>query len=137
MIWKKIISLIFFKTITVSRSSTLLRVFLMERSGCPTKGENLGGPPASQNVWTFPFCLISPPFKKFSPLPLDHTPYIGKKATLTAFRQVLSNILSETCIFSNTIMNCLKKFIGTKSLDTKSVLQHYHPELYPIIPLNI
>ena len=39
--------------------------------------------------------------------------------SLTAFRQILSNILLEPCILTNTIMNYLKKFIRTKSLDTK------------------
>ena len=34
-------------------------------------------------------------------------------------------------------MTYWKKFIGSKSLDAKSVLQHYLPELFSIIPLNI
>ena len=137
LIWKKIISFTFFKIITVSSSSTLLRVFLMGISGSPTKGGNLGGPPASQKVWTSPICWISPPSKNLLPCPLITLHILGKKGTLTTFIQILWKILPETCIFSNTLMTYWKKFIGTKSLDAKSVLHHYLPELFPIIPLNI
>ena len=78
-----------------------------------------GDLPASQKVWTFPFCLISPPPKNWVPLYPDHRPHIGKKVSLIAFRQILSKLLPEACIFSNTIMTYLKKFVGTKSLNTK------------------
>ena len=117
LIWKKILSLTLFKIITVNGSSTLLRVFLMGRSGCPTKGGNLGGLPASQKVWTFPLCWISPPLKNWVPQITDYI--LGKKVLVIAFRQILSKILPEACIFSNTIMTYLKKLVGTKSLNTK------------------
>ena len=89
LIWKKILSLTLLKIITVSRSSTLLSVFLMGRSGCPTKRGNLGGLPASQTVWTFPFFWISSPLKSWVLLFPDHTPYIGEKTafSLTKFYQ--------------------------------------------------
>ena len=51
LLWNKILSLSlytlhtisFLKIVTVGRPSTLLRVFLIGRSRCPTKGEILGG----------------------------------------------------------------------------------------------
>ena len=135
LIWKKIPSLALFKIITASKSSTLLRIVLMRRSGCPTKGRNLGGLPASQKFWTFPFCWMSPQPKKMSPpVPWSHSIYWKKKVSPTAFRQILSNILPEACIFSNTIMTYLKKFIGTKSLDTKQCPARLSPRIIPHYP---
>ena len=133
LIWKKILSLSLLKFITVSRSSTLLRVFLMGRSGCPSKGGNLAGLLASQKVWTFPFCWISPLLKNWVPLSPYHSQYIGKKS-LTAFRQILSKTLPEACILSNAIMTYLKKFIGTKSLDAKECLAVLSPRIIPRCP---
>ena len=130
LIWKKILSHTLFKFITISRSSTLLRVFLMGRSGCPTKGGNLARLLASQKVWTFPFCCISTPLKNWVPLSPDHTQYIGKKVSLTAFRQ----ILSKTRFFSNTIKTYLKKFIRTKCLDTKQCPAGLSPRIIPHCP---
>ena len=40
LLWKKILSLNFFKNITVNRLSTLHRVFFMGRPTCPTKWDN-------------------------------------------------------------------------------------------------
>ena len=56
-IWKKILSLNLFKIITVSRSSTLLRVFLMGRSGCSTMKNNLGESPCMPKSQNFPLLL--------------------------------------------------------------------------------
>ena len=120
-----------FKIITVSRSSILLRVFLMGRSECPTKRGNLRGLSESQKVWTFLFCWISSPPKNWVILSIDHTPYITKKVSLTAFRQILSKTLPEACIFSNPVMNYLKKIIGTKSLNTKQCLAGLSPRIIP------
>ena len=134
LIWKKIISFILFKMITVSRSSTLLRFLLMGRSGCPIKGGKLGGLPTSQKVWTFRFCWISLPSKNWVPLSCDQTPYIGKKVCLTAFRQTLSNILPDASIFSSTIMTYSKRVIGTKCLDTKQCPAGLSPRIIPYCP---
>ena len=119
MIWKKILSLTLFKIITVSESSTLLRVFLMGRSGCPTKGGNLESLPASQKVWTFIFCSISPPLKNWVSLSPDHRLHIRKKVSLRAFRKILSKHLPGACILSNTIITYLIKLVGIKSFNTK------------------
>ena len=45
LLWKKILSFTLFKVLTVSRPSTLLKVFLMRRLGCATKGGNWRGSP--------------------------------------------------------------------------------------------
>ena len=37
MLWKKILSLIFLKFITITRLSTTLRIFVMEKWGCSSK----------------------------------------------------------------------------------------------------
>ena len=132
LIWKKILSHTLFKFITISRSSTLLRVFLMGRSGCRTKEGNLAGLLASQKVWTFPFCWISTPLKNWFPLSPDHTQYIGKKVSLTAFRQILSKLA-----FSVTQSRLIwKSSLELNALIQNSVQQDYLPELYPIVPLN-
>ena len=67
------------------------------------------------------------------PLITDHI--LEKKVSLIAFRQMLSKILPDTCILSDTIITYLKKLVGAKFPSTKQ--QDYQPELYPIIPLNI
>ena len=137
LIWKKILSLTLFKIITVSRSSTLLRVFLMGRSGCPTKRGNLGGLSGSQKVWTFSFCWVSPPPKKLShPVPRSHSIYWKERVSLTAFREILSKVLPEA-FFSATIWLTWKTSLELNPLTLSSVQQDYLPELYPIIPLNI
>ena len=76
-------TLTLFKISTVSRPSTLLRVFDMGRLVCPAKGEcgsHCGGLPANPKVSTFSFSWISRWPKIKSPCPsLDHRPHIGKK----------------------------------------------------------
>ena len=106
------------------------------RSSCPTKGGNLWGPSASQKVWTFSNCWISLPPKIEWLCPLITLHILEKQVSLTALRQILSKVLPEACIFSNTIVTYLKKFIGTKSLDTKQcpaglslrIIPHYPPK---------
>ena len=131
LISKKILSLTLFKIITGSRSSSLLRVFLMGRSGCPTKKKNerWGSLPVSQKVWSFSFCWKSPPAKNWDHLSPDNR-YIGKKV-LIAFRQILSKILPEACIFSDIIMTYLKKLVGTNFLNTKLCLAALFPRIVP------
>ena len=105
---KEILSFTLFKIVTVSRSSTLFRVFLMARWGVPTKkniffgggGGGGGSLLASQKVWTFPFYWISPP----------------------------------TPIFSNTIMTYFKKLIGTKFINIKHCPAGLSPKIMPPCP---
>ena len=66
-IWKKILSLTLFKITTVSRSSTLLRVFLMGRPECPTKKKNWGKSPCKSKSLNFPLLLNITPTKKLAP----------------------------------------------------------------------
>ena len=93
-IWKKILSLTLLEIITVSRSSTLLRVFLMGRPVCPTKKKNWGGEsPCKPKSLNFPLLLNITPTKKLSPpVPWSQITY-WKKNVLIAFRQILSKIL--------------------------------------------
>ena len=123
MLRKKILSLTLYKIITVSRPNTLLMIFLMERSWCPTKGGNfLGGRGISQQARKFE---LSPSIGYYSPpenwvplsFPWSQLTYWKKNISLIAFRPILPKILPAACIFSYTIMICLKKLIGTKSLN--------------------
>ena len=72
-------------------TSTFLRVFLMKRSGCRTKGQ----------IWRT---------KKLSPLvpPLITEQILKKKEFLIAFRQILPKFLPTTCIFSYAVITYLK-----------------------------
>ena len=138
LIWKKIPSLALFKIITASKSSTLLRIVLMRRSGCPTKGGNLGGLPASQKFWTFPFCWMPPQPKKMSPpVPWSHSIYWKKRY----LQQLLDKFYQTFCLrhaFSVTQLWLIwKSSLELNPLIQNSVQQDYLPELYPIIPLNI
>ena len=104
---KKILSLTLFKIITVSRPSTLIRIFLKERSGCPTKGRNWAGDfRASPKMWTFPSVGYHPRSKIESLcLSPDHRPYIEKKVSLIAFRQVLTKLWKDMMELSPLIQN--------------------------------
>ena len=68
-------------------------------------GEILGiwGSPFNSKSLNFPHLLDITPTKILSLLITDH---ILEKASLVAFRQIILKIFAETCIFSNTIMNC-------------------------------
>ena len=106
------LSLTPFKIITVSRPSTLLRVFLVVRLGCPTKGGNWGVSMQAQkfelspSVDDIPTKNLSSPV---SPMITDHI--LEKKTSLIAFRQILPKILSVAFTFSYTIMTTLKNLI--------------------------
>ena len=137
--WKKILTL--FKIITAIRPSTLLRFFLMRRSGFSTKGGTWSRvSPSCPKFWT-PLLLdvtshqkTEPPlFLHVSPHPSPvHRQHNEKKVSLISFRQISRNILPVACIFSSTIMTHLKKLVVTKSLDIK----HCPAGLSPCIPLN-
>ena len=65
---------------------------------------------------------------------LDCGPHIWKKASLIVFRQKFYPKISVLgLIFSFTIMNCLKKFIGIKSHNAKQCPARLSP---PIVKLN-
>ena len=49
----------------------------------------------------------------------DHSPHIGKKVSLVAFRQTFPKKIPAACIFSYTVMAYLKKLVPTKFLNTK------------------
>ena len=126
LLWKKTLSITLFKTITISRSSILLRVFLMGIPGCPAKGGNCGVSPWKPKNLNFP--LWSPPPKNWV---LNHRPHIGKKGISNSFRQILLKILPPACIFSHTIMTYLQRLVGTKFLNTKQCPAGLSPRIIP------
>ena len=105
----------------------------------PIKGAGVGfvGSPCKAKSLNFFLLLGITPPKNWVPLFPDHKPNIRKKVSVIAFRQILSKILPKACIFSNTIITYLKKFIGTKSFNTKHWTAGLSPRIYPIIPVNI
>ena len=122
-------SLTLFKIITVSKPNTLLRVYLLEKSECPTNGENWGLLPASQKVWTFSLSLVYPHQKfHFSIIWSDRRTHIGEKVSLLVFRPILPKMFPAACIYSCTITTFLKKLVGTIFLDKK----HCPAELSPL-----
>ena len=68
------------------------------------------------------------------PLITDHM--LVKKVSLIAFRQIFSKILPDAYIFSNTVKIYLKKFIGTKSINTKQYQAGLSPTIIPHYPLS-
>ena len=141
LFWTKMFSHTLFKIITVSRPSTLLRMFLMGSQDFPLQG-GLGGSELKPKIFNLPLLLnvssyqtkLSPPIFIYisSSLSFEHRPDIGKKVSLRAFRQILPKSLLAMHIFSFTIMTYLKIFIWIKPLIQSSVQQHYLPELYPL-----
>ena len=88
LLWKKILSLTIFKIITVNRSSFLLRVFLLGRSGYPTnRGHCRWGSTCKSKSLNFPLLLDINSSKKLSPpVPLLITDHILEKMlSLLAF----------------------------------------------------
>ena len=61
---------------------------------------------------------------------------LEENVSLIALREILSKFLPEAFIFSDTIMTYLKKFVETKSLNTKQcptglsprIILHYSPK---------
>ena len=117
-----------FKSTTESRPSTLLRVFFIGRSGCPTNRKNRGrgveALPASHKVWTFRYCWISPSPKNCVPIPPLMTDHIlEKKVSLIAFRQIFPRFLPVASIFSYTSWLIWKSSLEQNSLIQNSVQQ--------------
>ena len=103
------LSLTLFKIITVSRPSTLLRLFLMGDQDFPLRKELRGLHPHAQNFERH--------FWKSS-LTRSQTTY-RKKVSLVAFRQTLPKHFVCGAHFQFHIVNYFKKLIGIKSLNTK------------------
>ena len=110
-----------------------MRVFIMGRSGCSTKGGNwVRGLPASPKMWTSRSVGYHPHSNIESPpsLSWSQTTY-WKKVSLIAFRQILPKMLLVARIFSYTIFIYLKKLDGTKSLNTKQFSAGLSPRIIP------
>ena len=136
LIWKKILSPTVFKI----RLSTILSVFLMERSGCPTKKKNWGEggrrgeSPCKRTGLTFRLLLNITHLQKIEstcPLITDH---ILEKKVLDKFYQKFS-IRHTFSVIQSWIF--WKNLLELNSLIQNSVQQDYLPEFYPIVPINI
>ena len=117
LLWKKIT--------TVSRPTTL-RVFLMGRSGYPTKRGNWGGggSPCKSKSLNFPLLLDKN-------ITYWEIPHIGtKKVFLIAFRQVLTNIFPVAFIQLHNYDLFEKARLKLSPLIQNSVQQNYLPESY-------
>ena len=79
------------------------------RLGCHTKGGNWGraSPGKTKNL-NFPLLLN---INLSSPSSLDHRPHIRKKCISNSFQANFNKTFPVVYIFSNTIMNNLKKLI--------------------------
>ena len=117
----------------------------MERSGCSSKGGNLGVSLQAKKFELSPSVGYhsQQQIESLYPMITDHI--FEKKVSLIASRQILSNILPEAYIFTNTIMNYLKKLVGTQSLIKKQcpaglspkVILHYSPkDLWEILGMG-
>ena len=105
-----------------------------------------GGSPWKPKSLNFTLLLDITPNKKLTPpVPRSQTTYWKKKVSLIAFRQILSKILPEACIFSNTIMSYLKKLVGTKSFNLKQcpaglfswIIPHYrHKHIWETLAMG-
>ena len=116
----KILSLTLFKIITVSRPTTLIRIFLMKRSRCLSKGRIGRVSLQDQNLEFSPSVGYQPHSKIESPIPLLTTDHIlSRKVSLITFRKIFPKILSVACIFSYTMKIYWKKLVQTKSFNTK------------------
>ena len=92
LIWKKILSLILFKIMTVYRLNTLLRVLLMGRSGCQDVPLREGKifffwRGVSVQAKKFELCpsVGYHPYENLSPMSPDHRLHIGKKGISNSF----------------------------------------------------
>ena len=66
----------------------------------------------------------------YAHLSTDHRPHIGKKVSLIDFRKLLAKS------FSYTIMNYLKKLVGTKSINAKQCVARLSPRIISIVTLK-
>ena len=91
----------------------------------------MGESPCKPKILNIPLLLNITPTKKLSPpVPWSQIAHWKKKGFNNFWTDFIKNS-AQACIFSNTIMTCLKKLIGTK------FQQDYLPELLPIVLLNI
>ena len=96
----------------------------------PHKWREFGrGLSASQKVWTFPFCWMSPLLEIWVPLSPDHRLHVAKKGISNSFQtHFIKNFIS------NTMMTYLKKLIETKSLNVKQCPSGLSPRIIPHYP---
>ena len=66
----------------------------------------------------------------------DCRPHIGKRASLIAFRQNLSQILLVRCIFRSTIITYYKKLFEIKSLDSIQIIVQQDPKPVVVFALS-
>ena len=137
LLWKKILSLTLFKIVIESRPSTLLRVFLMGRLGCLTKGGNWWWVSLqtqkfelSASVGYHTHLKLTLPVR---PLMADHT--------LEKIASLLDKCYQKFClrrIFSATQSWLIwKSSLKLSPLIQDRVQQDYLPEIYSIILLNL
>ena len=99
---------------------TPIRVLIMGRSGCATKGGSWGDFLQAQKIELSPSVGNCPQSKiDTHRVSWPQTTYREKMVSLIVFRQNLPRTLPAACIFSYTIMTYLKNFDGTKSLNAK------------------
>ena len=114
-----------------------LQGFFKGRSDAPLKEGIWWSPWKPKSLYFFLLLDISQTKKTEFPCPLITNHILEKKVSLIAFRRILSKILPEACIFSNTIMTFLKISLELHLLLENSVQQDCLPQLYPIMLLNI
>ena len=105
LLWKKILSLTLFKIIAVSRTTTLIRIFLKERSDIPLREGTGRGSPCKVCMQELSSSVGYHPHQKsrFLSLSWPQTTYWEKKVTLIAFTKTFA------CGFSYTIMTLFQK----------------------------
>ena len=81
-----------------------------------------------------PLLNITTTKKLSQPVSWSQIKYWKKKVSLIAFRQMLSKILPETCISSNTIMTYWEKLVGTKFFNTEQCPAGLSPRIIPHCP---
>ena len=106
--------------------------FSYEKIRMSNQWREFGGSPCKPK--NLIFAVYHPHQKIESPCPLITDHILEKKVTLIAFRQILSKLLPEACILSNTMMTYLKKLVGTKSHNTKQCSARLSPRILPHYP---
>ena len=113
----------------------------MRRSGFPTEGATWGRSHLKPQSLKFSILSDITSHQKIeSPCPFllqnllcdqDHMPHIGKKMSLTPFRQTLGKLLPAASNISYTIMTYLKKLVGTKPINTEQCPAGLSPRIIP------
>ena len=117
LLWHKILLLTLFRIIAVKRPTTFVRVFLMGRPECFTKGGKWQGVSLQfQKFELSPFLGYCPQQKIEFPYPSpDHRPHIGKNGIYNSFSKSFTKNFACGNIFSYTIMTYLKSLMEVVS----------------------